>query len=216
MSKERPRKPPRSSKFEAEIARLQRSRGERSLAKRFLIVCEDSKSAPNYFEALRTSFRWTAGSIRAVGSDGDSQPSQVVKKEAESARSGSVPFDQVWCVIDGDYGDKIPNARAKAEAHGIELAISTQCFEYWILLHFEEYDRPDADCDAVIRRLKSHVPDYDKGRFAFSRIVDRVDDAIERARRLRQPGLRRGDPPERQNPCSEVFRLIEAIREVGV
>ena len=45
-------------------------------------------------------------------------------------------------MIDGDYGSKIHNARARANKNGVELAISTMCFEYWVLLHFEETGKP--------------------------------------------------------------------------
>ena len=137
-----------------------------------------------------------------------------LKVKAASPRSGTVPFDHVWCVIDGDYGAKIPRARAKATANGIELAISTKCFEYWILLHFEESGKPTVDCDGVLRNLrKRNMKNYQKGQCNFSDIMMHVHVASERAERLRKPGIRRGDLPEIQNPCSEVYRLINAILE---
>ncbi len=40
---------PISKKVQALLADLQRRRGVRDLEKRFLIVCEDDKSAPNYY-----------------------------------------------------------------------------------------------------------------------------------------------------------------------
>ena len=39
---------PLSKATGALLAQLRRRRGERDLEKRFLIVCEDDKSAPNY------------------------------------------------------------------------------------------------------------------------------------------------------------------------
>ena len=122
-----------------------------------------------------------------------------------------MPFNQVWCVIDGDYGKKIVNARSKAEANGIALAISTMCFEYWILLHFEECDKAAVNCDAVIRTLKKYLLQYTKGKCDFSSIVVHVRDACVRAEKLRRPGIARGDLPEGQNPCSEVYKLVNAM-----
>ena len=124
----------RSPRTRSLINELKRRRGERELAKRFLIVCEDHKSAPNYFKALKKHFSLSATSVEVAGSGGNSQPSQVVNRAVETQAfaakrdSGTVPFDQVWCVIDGDYGSKIHNARAKARSNGVELAISTMCF----------------------------------------------------------------------------------------
>jgi RloB-like protein len=219
MSKGNKRKKRVSKKVAVLLGQLQRRRGVRDLAKRFLIVCEDGKSAPNYFEALKKHFNLSAASIQVAGSAGKTQPIQVVtraielKASAADANSGTEPFDQVWCVIDGDYGFKISNARSKAKAHEVELAISTMCFEYWILLHFEECDASTPDCDDLVHFLKSkgHLPDYEKGKCDFRDIVTRVRAASERAEKLRKPGIARGDLPELQNPCSEIYKLIKAI-----
>jgi hypothetical protein len=196
------------------LEQLRRRRGERDLEKRFLIVCEDGKSAPNYFEALKEHFKLSATSIEIAGSEGHTQPVQVVaraveiKKRAASPNSGTVPFDQVWCAIDGDYGQKIANARSKALANGIRLAISTKCFEYWILLHFEENDKATIDCDALVSTLrKKHLSQYTKGKCDFSSTVKHVRDACTRAEKLR----RLENLPEDQNPCSEVYKLVNAI-----
>jgi len=218
MSKGKKPKKPLSKKVLALNEQLQRRRGVRDLAKRFLIVCEDDKSAPNYFEALKKHFSLSATSVQVAGSGGKTQPIQVVeravelKKSAASPKSGTVPFDQVWCVIDGDYGDKINNARAKARANRVKLAISTMCFEYWVLLHFEESDSSTMDCDALVRSLKSkHLPQYEKGTCDFHDIVKCVRDACKRAEKLRKPGIKRRELPEIQNPCSEVYKLVNAI-----
>jgi RloB-like protein len=218
MSKGKKPKKPLSKKVLALNEQLQRRRGVRDLAKRFLIVCEDDKSAPNYFEALKKHFSLSATSVQVAGSGGKTQPIQVVeravelKKSAASPKSGTEPFDQVWCVIDGDYGDKINNARAKARANRVKLAISTMCFEYWVLLHFEESDTSTMDCDALVRSLKSkHLPQYEKGTCDFHDIVKCVRDACKRAEKLRKPGIKRRELPEIQNPCSEVYKLVNAI-----
>ena len=113
------------------------------------------------------------------------------------------------------YGTKINNARAKAKAKGLELAISTKCFEYWVLLHFERSATPTADCDKVVSSLrKKHLPQYEKGTCEFHEIVKRVHDARNRAEKLRKPGINQGLLPENQNPCTEVYRLINAILEI--
>jgi hypothetical protein len=200
------------------LDQLKRRSGVRNLAKRFLIVCEDNKSAPNYFKALKKQFGLSATSVEVAGSGGSTQPIQVVdraleiRRNSESAESGTEPFSEVWCILDGDYGKKIAVARTKAKTEDIKLAISTMCFEYWLLLHFEENDKSTVDCSGLVRLLKkSHVHDYSKGKCDFLAIVPLVHDACNRASKLRQHGLRRGTLPENQNPCSEVYLLIEEI-----
>jgi len=220
MSKPRKEPKPISPKVKSLNEQLARKRGIRSLKKRFLIVCEDTKSSLAYFDTLRVYLALDATSVKVAHSGGKTQPIQVVneairlKEQSASDESGTVPFSQVWCVIDGDSGPKINNARTSAESHDIQLAISTKCFEYWILLHFEENDSSTMDCDALVIALrKKHIPNYDKGKTSHQDIVKNVILACRRAEKLRQPGIERGEMPENQNPCSEVYKLVNAIRD---
>ncbi len=223
MSKMKKLKKPLSKSTIRLNEQLRRKRGIRDLPKRFLIVCEDETSAPRYFEAFKKHFKLDATSIEVVGSGHRTQPIQVVKtaikrqKEAARQDSGTEPFDEVWCLIDGDYGDKVGIARRSASANGIKLAVSTMCFEYWVLLHFEEYDKASVDCDAVLHLLKDEkrIPTYDKGKYDFREIVSKIHTASTRAEKLRKPGIERGDKPENQNPCSEVYILVNTILPAG-
>ena len=213
MSKRgKPAKPP-SKKVTALLQSLRRKVGQRDPAGRFLIVCEDAKSSPNYFLALKRHFGLSA---TVVSSEHYSQPLQVVKRAVEIKRQaqrdpGLPPFKQAWCVIDGDYGDKINNARKKAVANNVRLAISTPCFEYWVLLHFVESAAPTATCDGVIHSLKKHLPGYDKGSCDFSAIVAHARKAASRAERLRKRRIEIEPRAEKHNPCSEVYMLIWEI-----
>jgi len=194
---------------------LRRKRETRELAKRFLIVCEDDKSAPNYFRSLKRYYKLSASSIEVVGSNGNSQPQKVVERAiqrmelASDSASGTEAFSEIWCVIDGDYQEKIAPARHTANRHGIKLAVSTMCFEYWVILHFEENDTSSNDCDTIVRSLKDkdHLPNYQKGTCDFDTVVPQVELASSRAKKLR----RTGELPENQNPCSEIYLLIHSI-----
>ena len=156
--------------------------------------------------------------MRVVGSNYRTQPLQVVQralelqKEARRSASGTVPFDDAWCVIDGDYGDKVGIARNAINDRTTHLAISTPCFEYWILLHFAESAQPAVDCNEVISILRAGpIPEYNKGIFDHSRIIDRAVDAASRARKLREPRKAIDPLPEMHNPCSEIYLLIEEL-----
>ena len=217
----RPQKPtkPQSKKVSHLLDQLRRKRETRETAKRFLIVCEDDKSAPNYFEALKKFLNLSATSIKVVPSGGRSQPIQVVTKAIEtkklsmSPESGTEPFERVWCVIDGDYGQKVKDARVVAEkSGGINLAVSTMCFEYWVLLHGKVIGTPTANCDETIKMVKEkYLPNYTKGSFNFDEVIPLFREAAERAKKLRKAGIRRDALPEDQNPCSEVYLLIDDV-----
>ncbi len=67
MSKGRKSRRPLSKKTAALIEQIQRRRGVRNLEKRFLIVCEDDKSAPDYFEALKKHFNLAQAVVASLG-----------------------------------------------------------------------------------------------------------------------------------------------------
>ncbi len=189
MSKGRKPKIPHSKKVRTLIDELKRRRGERDLQQRFLIVCEDEKSAPNYFKALRRHFGLSGTSVEVASSGGETQPVQIVQRASELHRlaarrnSGTVPFDQVWCVIDGDYGARFGNARARANRDEIKLAISTMCFEYWVLLHFEETGKPNINCDRLVSLLRQrHLARYEKGKCDFKDIVKSLTHRLQASR----------------------------------
>jgi hypothetical protein len=116
-------------------------------------------------------------------------------------------------VIDGDFGPKVKEARAVAgQSDGIKLAVSTMCFEYWILLHGKEIGMPTASCDETFKILKKeYLPNYSKGDFSFDELVRSYREASQQAKKLRMTGIRRRSLAEDQNPCSEVYLLIEEV-----
>lgn len=59
---------------------------------------------------------------------------------------------------------------------------------------------------AQARRLRKHVPNYDKAQVAFSAFADGVLDAVKRARELEPTG-----EEHRHNPSMSVWRLVEQI-----
>ena len=215
----RVRRPPSKSR-QGFIAQLQRQRGIKEMNRRVLIVCEDQKSAPNYFNALRDELKLPALSVVVASSDGRTQPIQVVQTainmcdKAESKDNDDDPFDEAWAVIDGDYGVEINNARNSAAAHEpkIKLAITTPCFEYWIILHFEDYGTTQKTSAQIVSQLEKNIPDYGKGSTKFGSIVGRYKDAMCRAKRGRDTG--EFPNPEDQNPCSEIDKLIDSINNL--
>jgi len=189
----------------------------REISKRILIVCEDQKSSPNYFRALVKEYRLSAAQVEVVSADRSSPLSVVTEAKArqDSARQseGTLEFDEVWCVIDGDYGKQIPPARTIAANAQINLAVSTQCFEFWLLLHFADKAAGHPSCEGHIRDLKKFVNDYQKGSFNFSEIVKNVGVAAKRAKMKRDAGKASGNTlPEDDNPCSDVYSLIESLK----
>ena len=211
----------RSKKIQHVAEQLKRKRGTRDARPRFLICFEDGKSAPRYFDALRKHRGFTRESFVVDFDSSGTDPASVVQRanELKSRLSREDTFseddgDQVWCVVDIDQHSTMKDAQKLAQSAAIELAISNPCFEYWVLLHFEESAHLVADCAELIRRyLRKHIADYNKGRTDFSAIVDQADVAAERAARQLE-GKAESDPLQ-CCPCTLVFRLIRSISRLG-
>jgi RloB-like protein len=184
----------------------------RETKQRFLIVCEGTKTEPNYFKSFRVPK--SVVTVEGVAKD----PSGLVKRAKVLANG--VPkedrYDQVWCVFDRDPGtdswtaQNFNGARQKAEALGFKVAYSNECFEIWYILHFE-YLNTGLPRDDYGRKLRGHLnQEYKKNDpDMYNKILDKQPMAIKFARKL----LASYDPhnPEQDNPCTTVHLLVEAL-----
>ena len=113
---------------------LQRRQNRRNLRKTFLIVCEGSKTEPNYFEGFRVPRE-----IYDVKGMGDNTI-RLVREAIKLKEQGN--YDQVWVVMDKDDFpvDHFNGAIEMARAKNICVAYSNEAFELWYLLHFDYHD----------------------------------------------------------------------------
>jgi hypothetical protein len=88
---------------------------------------------------------------------------------------------------------------------GVKLAVSNPCFELWLLLHHDECRAHQARCSTVVKRLREHVPNYDKTQVSFADHAKGVRAAISRARALD------GDDDSFPNPSTGMWRLTEIL-----
>jgi hypothetical protein len=185
--------------------------GSRPLPYSFLIVCEGSKTEPEYFEA----FPLARGKASIETSRGGGAPGQVVTKavqRAKQAKSEGTPFDQVWCVFDRDDVDEDDFNRALQEANkrGFRVAYTNQAFELWYLLHYDYHntgiDRRTYQ-DRLTEKLGYTYRKNDPGMYAT--LVARQQTAIRFAEKL----LNEYDPcnPANDNPSTTVHWLVQEL-----
>ncbi len=87
------------------------------------------------------------------------------------------------------------------------VAVSNPCFEFWLLLHFEE-GHGIATFREVIERLRRHLPDYGKEIDSRSFTRERIGDAIRRASGKDTPP----SPDWPRNPGNTtVYRLVKKL-----
>ena len=167
-----------------------------------LIVCEGENTEPQYLKGFAGACKNPRVRVRVHDETGVPKTlvclakEAKVEAEAQAKREGdsNLRFDTVWCVFDVDEHPDIPAAMTMASDNGIELAISSPCFELWLILHFR-------DCPGGMHRHKL---------IDFADYEDRYPDAVQRATKLAEQALLVGNPL--YNPSTGVYRLTELIR----
>ncbi len=197
--------------WERSSNRHQRKVDTRNIRERFLIVCEGAKTEPNYFKSFRVNRTIFEVDIQGFGYNTLSLVEKAIELKAGEN------YDQVWCVFDRDsFPAGIFNAAfEKARHEGIKIAYSNEVFELWYLLHFQFYD-------SVIKRKeywkmlsKELGHKYEKNsEIIYDELLSRQVDAIRNAKRL----YASYSPcnPERDNPSTTVFELVEALSKFVV
>lgn len=196
---------------------LGRRRAFRDPLPRLLIVCEGTRTEPEYFRELRQSHR----AVLEINISPGGVPRTLVrravqlKKEAnraaKSQRDDHLRYDEVWCVFDIDDHPDLAAALKQATDNGIHLAISNPCFELWILLHFQD-QRAYIARPALRALCRKHLPGYLKD-VPMNQLADRYDGAMNRAHELERWHSQQGRRHE--NPSTGVYRLTERIRKYG-
>ncbi len=130
--------------------------------------------------------------------------------EQDLERKEIAETDEAWLVVDKDQWTDEQLAELHKWSQGMNnrgFALSNPKFEYWLLLHFEDGAGISSSRECS-RRLRCHLPNYDKGvdRRKFTR--DRIFSAVRRAAARDSPPCR--DWP--RNPWrTTVYRLVENI-----
>jgi hypothetical protein len=170
-----------------------------------MVYCGADCTERDYFEGFREKLRQGNVSVRIRYEGID--PARLVRLAASYRDQRPGRFDEVWCIVDVDQFD-MDAAVAEARRLDVRLAISNPCFELWLLLHRGDCRAFCNDCNEVERRLRRHVPAYDKTRLNFADFVGGVHDAVKRAKDLDAAGT-----DHRRNPSTNVWQLVERILE---
>ena len=185
-----------------------------------LIVCEGSKTEPEYFEGLKRAYRLSGANIKIVPGDGN-DPVSIVKHALAEYRKGG--YDRAFCVFDRDghanYYEALDRAASSppGKKGRLEAVTSVPCFEIWVLLHFVYTTAPFAvaggksACEKVIEAVREHLPEYEKTMTdVFQKLQPNVDTAVTHAERLVQHNRDTGS----KNPATTVHELVKYLRNL--
>lgn len=112
-------------------------RGAKGAKKQYpalLVACQGTVTEPGYLNMLKNHFRAPAITILAKAKD----PVKLVQEVAQKVNKEE--FDQAFVLIDVDDSpaDQIHRAISLCQKskRPIELIVSNECFEVWLLAHF--------------------------------------------------------------------------------
>lgn len=209
---------------------FRRPRGSRPPATAILIVTEGEVTEPTYFEALRRRLSLPTVEV-AILPRGCGDPVRLVEyaldeaeKRRQAFKSGKLShakaakFDKLWIVFDTDIPvehGRLANGLALAVANGVQVAHSTPCFEYWLLLHRDYTTAPMPKCADVIPRLseaigQKYAKDAEESKKLIPPLLDGLVLARANAEKVRRHHASSGTV-EPGNPSTEVDRLIDAL-----
>ncbi|MDD3343382.1 MAG: RloB family protein [Sulfurospirillaceae bacterium] len=193
-----------------------------------LIVCEGKKTEPNYLKELLQELNIsTTRAVIEVTGDCGSAPQSVVEDAIK--RFEEKNYDHIFCVIDKDKHPRFNNAikhmgdyqwtkkKEGFKAKTNRVIVSVPCFEYWLLLHFQDTTQAFAGnaqetspCKECIRQLKSKSDfgTYEKGsKDIYHLTKKKLETAMKRAKSIVE---RKSD--DYQNPITYFHELIEFLR----
>lgn len=199
----------------------------------FLIITEGTVTEPVYFNLLRESLQLSTVTVKVIPGK-HSDPRHViqsaddeVKELAKRVRKKRLAvtelerFDHVWAVIDTDvavregfWNDVVQKARDLK----VNLAHSTPCFEYWLLLHLGLTTRSDlVNGDAAKAAFKNALgAEYSTNRTitesAFASLIPLWPTAAINAQKVRQLH-EEAKTPSPANPSTDVDLLACALND---
>lgn len=191
---------------------------------RILIVCEGTKTEPNYFEAwkkqvdeIKTELELRTTAVIHIGNeisiDGEGKNTlSLVDVALQKIEKSNLDYKQVWCVFDRDSfpSSSFDNAIQKAESHGMKVAYSNEAFELWYLLHFVHRVTSMSRREFKDELSKYLGMPYQKNDpTMYGRLLKYKKDAIRNAKTLRD-----GYSDKRyskHNPSTTVDQLVEAL-----
>lgn len=194
---------------------LKRPIAIRNQNRKLYIFSEGENTEPKYFKAYE---REVDAAIIVVCEKDRGVPKTLLehakeKKEfigKKSYKAENGDRDRVWIVFDQDDHDEIDRVIRECDANGIGYAHSNPCFEVWLILHHEDYDR-DEHRHLTQKRCEQVCTGYDSKTRKIpdlNALMHKVKDAEKRAKALE---VRRNSDGGR-SPQTNVYKLIAEIR----
>jgi len=149
--------------------KIDRRAGKLADTNLIVIASEDRYAVKQYFDL----FRSTKIEFKVLETqDGSSSPADVLKRLDKYRKEFQIgEGDQFWLVTDIDHWANpghianLTGVIQQCKTKDIGVATSFPCFDYWLLLHFEEPPKEVIEsCDDVGKLIRASVGFYNKTR----------------------------------------------------
>lgn len=160
---------------------FRRKAPDRPYRKLYIIATEGSETEPAYFSIFQSKDRTIR--IRLLDSKNKSAPKNVLKRAEKYIQKQKLKKnDEVWLVLDRD---EWPEATlswvwGRCQEMKFNLAVSNPCFEYWLLLHFENGSGVTSARNCR-DKLVHHLPNFSKDHVEGEKFKPHIQTAIDHA-----------------------------------
>jgi hypothetical protein len=188
------------------------------LSKVFYVFTEGKKTEFNYLNDLKKDLRLkkVVINIYGLGKFGSDLIERVMRDKKENEFDNK-DTEQEWCIVlDIDGNKDFDKIIELAKSHDIQVFYSNECFEMWVLLHFE-FISSEIERKNYNSRLTGHLGyKYEKNNVGmYAKIKDKESFAIKNAKKLEKMHDDEGVKSFfKRNPSSTVYRLVETLREL--
>lgn len=189
---------------------------------KFTIFSEGKNTEPEYFNQID---RETPNALVAILVNGAAGAPKTLGEKALAFRrqhfkrgkplNSFEEKDQIWVVFDRDEHDKVKETTDNLRANKIGVAFTNPCFELWLILHYEDFDKA-TDRHSIQKHLETLCEDYKSshGKKAdCKKLMAKIKDAEQRARKMNARRIAEGAAGEA--PWTTVYELTEAIRKAA-
>ncbi len=190
-----------------------------------LIVCEGTKTEPNYFEAIKENISGRNKekiSIEIVGiGKGTTNLLQEAKKKVQKSTNY---VSNVWLVYDKDefsdssFNDVVNECVELNKQDGTiyNPIWSNESIETWILLHFIRFDTPLGRKDCI-KKINENFKQRGLGKYRkndeklYNILEPYLKFAVNNAKWLES--TYNNKLPSEMNPCTKVYKLVELLNK---
>ena len=204
-------------KLERNQRKLERKKGIRKELDRVIIACEGSVTEKNYFQSIFLELIQNhniAKTSLIIARHSATHPRGVLEDLERTLKRDSA-FEHKWIVIDRDEHESFSETLDQAKSIDINVAYSNPSFEFWFLLHFDDYTTPTHRHN-LPDLLKKHIDYRKNSKTTYDEILPFQEIAIGRSKKLIDKFTLDGRKlnPTKDNPSTTVYKLVELLNSL--